>query len=520
MSNPNAPPAPSALPPLASLLKPEQVSRVNGLPEGHKASYTQGITKLWEQIQNRPQDSPEYQAAYRKLIEVTTQIRAVMRKSAQDQAAQAAQAQHNNTRPASQGQQDPRQQGPQVNHAGTQPQEQFSQKVLLRLRSQTFIVPQQMTQQGPEMVARWMQEAKLKYAQHLQRYEAAAMKLQELGQLAQDRSTTGKSFSPDEAHALNNRKNAFQRTMQEAKDYISKFQAHQDQLKAASAGASNFEGSRDPGLQALSAEQTQGPQAARQPHTVNSAVEAIRNQTHTSGRPGISPVSVGPSTQQSNVIQGPNSHHTGNHGQVSNSHHATNHGQQSNSHPNSAVIASTGPPTQQHNPQPTPIPQSATPQGVHPLSHQAAMAQAAQSYAQPNYQQSTPQSTTHTHPQMGGNREHLGNRDSQNSNNVKMPIPKDLKVTPPQPVVMGPARPTLTGGPTNGAMGPMGQPAIQKHPGYVLEGEGERVLSKKKLQELVRQVTGGSGGEGEEGETLSADVEDVSFSDPQSDINT
>ena len=59
-------------------------------------------------------------------------------------------------------------------------------------------------------------------------------------------------------------------------------------------------------------------------------------------------------------------------------------------------------------------------------------------------------------------------------------------------------------------MGPMGQPAIQRHPGYVLEGEGERVLSKKKLEELVRQVTGGTGGEGEEGESLTAEVEEVS----------
>ena len=75
---------------------------------------------------------------------------------------------------------------------------------------------------------------------------------------------------------------------------------------------------------------------------------------------------------------------------------------------------------------------------------------------------------------------------------------------------MGPARPTLSGGPNNGATTSLSQPAIQRHPGYVLEGEGERVLSKKKLEELVRQVTGG-GVEGEEGETLSAEVEEVRF---------
>lgn len=70
---------------------------------------------------------------------------------------------------------------------------------------------------------------------------------------------------------------------------------------------------------------------------------------------------------------------------------------------------------------------------------------------------------------------------------------------------MAPARPTLSGGPSHGAMGMMGQPAIQKHPGYVLEGEGQRVLSKKMLDILVRQVTGGGEGEG-----LTPDAEEVS----------
>ena len=75
---------------------------------------------------------------------------------------------------------------------------------------------------------------------------------------------------------------------------------------------------------------------------------------------------------------------------------------------------------------------------------------------------------------------------------------------PPEPVPMPPARPTLSGGPSHGAMGMMGQPAIQKHPGYVLEGEGQRVLSKKMLDILVRQVTGGGSGEG-----LTPDAEEV-----------
>ena len=143
-------------------------------------------------------------------------------------------------------------------------------------------------------------------------------------------------------------------------------------------------------------------------------------------------------------------------------------------------------------------PQSATSQVPHPLSHKDAVNKAARSYSQPTVPQSTPQSA-HPHPQ-------IGSRDQQNAN-AKWNIPKTLNVTPLQPVPMGPSRPTLSGGPSTGAIGQMGQPGIQKHPGYVLEGEGERVLSKKKLEELVRQVTGG--GDGEAGESLDPDVEEV-----------
>jgi hypothetical protein len=56
----------------------------------------------------------------------------------------------------------------------------------------------------------------------------------------------------------------------------------------------------------------------------------------------------------------------------------------------------------------------------------------------------------------------------------------------------------------SGPAGVMGQPAIQKQPAFLLQGTGERVLDKKKLDELVRQVTGGSG------EGLGAEVEEVS----------
>lgn len=74
---------------------------------------------------------------------------------------------------------------------------------------------------------------------------------------------------------------------------------------------------------------------------------------------------------------------------------------------------------------------------------------------------------------------------------------------------MGQSRPSMSNGPL--PVGPIGQPTIHRNPGYVLEGDGERVLSKKKLEELVRQVTGGTGGEGEDGESITAEVEEVKF---------
>jgi transcription initiation factor TFIID subunit 12 len=79
-------------------------------------------------------------------------------------------------------------------------------------------------------------------------------------------------------------------------------------------------------------------------------------------------------------------------------------------------------------------------------------------------------------------------------NGVKTPTPhitKNLQLPEPKPVQMPPSRPTLTGGAGVGLPGQLGQPAITALPGYVLESsEDGRVLSKKKLNELVREVCG------------------------------
>lgn len=58
----------------------------------------------------------------------------------------------------------------------------------------------------------------------------------------------------------------------------------------------------------------------------------------------------------------------------------------------------------------------------------------------------------------------------------------------------------------------MNQPAVPRIPAYNHDAEGDHVLSKKKLDELVRQVCGGPA-EGQDGNFLTPEVEEVRIHD-------
>lgn len=102
------------------------------------------------------------------------------------------------------------------------------------------------------------------------------------------------------------------------------------------------------------------------------------------------------------------------------------------------------------------------------------------------------------------------------SMNAKMPIPKNLseKATAvPTPVNPGGGggngRPTYSAGGGVGG-GVMNQPVIAKNAaGYNFDADGEHAVSKKKLDELLRQVIGG--GASVDTAYLTSDVEEVSF---------
>jgi transcription initiation factor TFIID subunit 12 len=120
------------------------------------------------------------------------------------------------------------------------------------------------------------------------------------------------------------------------------------------------------------------------------------------------------------------------------------------------------------------------------------------------------QQPQHGHP-------HAHPSQQQATMQSKMPIPKQLpdKATAvPQGVALGggikPGRPTVSQG--SGTLGGvMNQPAINRIPAFNNEAESDHVLSKKKLDELVRQVCGGSSSEGQEGNLLAPEVEEVCF---------
>jgi transcription initiation factor TFIID subunit 12 len=172
--------------------------------------------------------------------------------------------------------------------------------------------------------------------------------------------------------------------------------------------------------------------------------------------------------------------------------------------------------------QPQP-PQQQQQQRPQALSHQAAMSQAAENYSrqqqnqqQANQQQNAqmpqvpnglplpnpPQSATQQTPTAAYPTLQQQNQNASASN--KFPINRTLNLDPrTQQAVQGPpARPTYANA------GMMQQPGQQRPAQFTLEGEGDRVLSKRKLDELVRQVTGSTASSSSDSNGLTPEVEE------------
>lgn len=507
----------------SNLIRTDQVQKLPHLNDQQKATHTQLVRNLWEMLNNRDLQSPEYQTAHIKLTQLSQKLMKDMRMFQQSRQ-QALQQQHQQAQAAAaataQGQPVQRSQS-----ANPQSFQQLLPQIQTRVNSLNFFLPPNISQ---EQVQSWLPEARLRYGIALQKQEIGRARMNELRQQFTQRQTTG-SLNQEEVQEFKNRQLAAEKLFREGSDFLTKFKEQQEGFKAQQQNQQlNRAGSQSVAQGQANPQQpaeqqpvtatpttttttttggenrpanTPGPVHPGQastpaPHTINSAVSAARNQagqaamTPPNSQPGQTPTAAqapaAPAAAATPVAQQPPQP------------------QPSQGNAAAPLMTYNQPPSSLNGSTPTPTaPQSVNAQAPpRPLSHQAAMTQAAQNYTN-NANNNMAQTPTSAHSQPQG---YMQNRAENTARNINMAIPKNLNVQPPEPVSMAPARPTLSGGPSHGAMGMMGQPAIQKHPGYVLEGEGQRVLSKKMLDILVRQVTGGGEGEG-----LTPDAEEVTL---------
>ncbi|KAG0638839.1 hypothetical protein HOY80DRAFT_1022911 [Tuber brumale] len=113
-----------------------------------------------------------------------------------------------------------------------------------------------------------------------------------------------------------------------------------------------------------------------------------------------------------------------------------------------------------------------------PVAQQQPQAQQAHRI-QPASSASAASPTTNVHPAQT-------TRDTSQQN--AFPIPPNLALAAPQPIAVPAARPTLSGGMNSSGNQMMSTPAITKQPAFEFDEGGMGLLSKRKLEELVKQI--------------------------------
>lgn len=464
---------------------------------------------------------------------------------AQNQAAGAA-----NTAPAAGSAQAGGQQSPQAGGANIAPARQGAQvpkippAIMKHVNEMNILLSPQAIAKGGDtrsMIA----DLRKQYTIALVTMENTRNKIQQIDNLIKDRQEKG-TLKPEEQEAFRQHKEQTQRAHDEARKSLEQFRQQQEQLraqaeknKAQQQGGAGAQGQSQtqqaPGqggqiqpqgqirpqpaqnlsqtAGAPSDQQLQNPQAVTA--TVNAAVEAAKNQApqipNINTQTGAAQIKPQPGAQVQQPQVGIKQEHP----------------QPQPVNTQAAALAQqslAGTPTQTAAQVPTPQSATPVPGNGRPLSMQAAVQAANERVAQPGTPMpgqpangsfvasanggATPSAVpSHSHPV-------TPQQQTVQSYPAKMPIAKQLpdKATqPPQAVGIsggaGPGRPTYNGG-TGTSGGVVTQPALPRVPMYVHEAEGEHVLSKKKLDELVRQVCGGSA-EGQEENLMAPEVEEV-----------
>ena len=329
---------------------------------------------------------------------------------------------------------------------------QLSPEIQRRVNEARFCYPPAMIQ-GTQAAEEWLKEAKARYGHALQRSEIARAKKTEMQRQAHNREQSGNPLTQQEREVYNNKVGQCDKAIQESESFMTKFKEQQTSFRAQTQARFSNQ-APGPGVEVAEGIVAPAPAGAGPTaHTIGSAVSAARSQAAAAAQ----------SPQQTQ-----------------------------------AALATSSTPTQTSAPgmQPSPYhpqaPHADGANGLHrPLPH-------------PGQSSAHPSSASHAHPP---------NYLNHTKKDDRHPITKQIQVQSPRPVDMPPSRPTLTGGPNVGMPGQMAMPALSSYPGYVLEAsENGKVLSKKKLNELVRQVCG----PGQE-EQLTPEVEEVFHLPPSHD---
>ncbi|ETS75394.1 hypothetical protein PFICI_12338 [Pestalotiopsis fici W106-1] len=568
---PGAAQPPQPQPMRIPMYRPEQMRSLEILSETDKEKYERGLRGLWDTMEKNPPDSTAHKTAKAKISEFSRMVFskvANMRRN-QSQAAQSGQGQQNTQQanqaalaaqqranmaqpvarpgnpnvaatPAAPGQPRP---APSAPIAG-----QVSQQIL-NMANALVINPPPDIAGDAEKANRYRQEFRARYIKALLMMDGQQKKMQSLSLMAKERTQKGQPLTPEESAKYTSETDAARKIFNDAKRFAEslKAQALRGQLDGAGAGVGAA-----PPAGPSAAQGPTGQPVRPQPNTasgnpiqaatasVREAIGAAKNASSSAGLQVTTPNTSGPTAQAPQAIAPPVQTPT-------------------------APVPPSQPPvkleagSQQHHPPPvntalaaqtaagsaagTPTPHSARAQPAQaatpttagppggparPLTHQGALALANKStHSVPTLGQqghagpvsastpgsagiaNTPQAVhSHAHPQQ------IGAQHPSGAVHVpKMPIPKVLPERAqqiPQPVATGggvsAGRPTLGNG-LGTAGGTMNQPVIQKNPVFTFEAEGEHILDKKKLNELVRQCCGG-GPPGQDGNYLTPDVEE------------
>ncbi|KAK2939369.1 Transcription initiation factor TFIID subunit 12 domain [Fusarium oxysporum f. sp. vasinfectum] len=491
------------------MYQPNQIRNLPTLSDEEKSKYEAGLQGLWNKANNSPQNSPDHIAARQKIIEFSKMLitkiqqrrsQQMQGQNAQNQQARPQQMQQNAAGQANQAQ-------PQQQAAGAAAGNQSAAAAAVRrnpvpdhiqqhVNKINFRAPQSVIDKSAAEATKWIEEIKERYTRALMTMDASKQKVAQIDKIINDRAAAGQPFKEDELRQLQLKKDQQLKAHTDAHKWVDSVRKQQGIAKQQLAAVSRaspvnatpgatpaqvrpVQGTPQPGRQQLPAAQVQVKQEpGAAPINPVMASTAAQNQAGTPTQQNAPRI---PTPQQAAAASAPV---TAAGPQQALSHSAAMDlaNQKAINTPGSASVpgrpAATG----------TPTPGSAVNQGV----------------MGPNVpQQPTPQGHPHAHPP----------QPQQTPMQSKMPIPKVLpeKATAvPQGVSVGggvnTGRPTMSQG--SGTLGGvMNQPAMARIPAYNHEAEGDHVLSKKKLDELVRQVCGGPA-EGQDGNLLTPEVEE------------